>query len=87
MTTLTTAGATAAATLTTTPPHGENGTVMTTTTIEAGALDKALRTLKLSGMLATIEAAWPRPAPGNSAAPASSRSCAKTRSPAASPCP
>jgi DNA replication protein DnaC len=27
-----------------------------TTTIEAGALDKALRTLKLSGMLATIEA-------------------------------
>jgi DNA replication protein DnaC len=28
----------------------------TTTTIEAGALDKALRTLKLSGMLATIDA-------------------------------
>ena len=27
-----------------------------TTTIETGALDKALRTLKLSGMLATIEA-------------------------------
>jgi len=29
---------------------------MTTTTIETGALDKALRTLKLSGMLDTIEA-------------------------------
>src|ERR1035438_8528942 len=29
---------------------------MTTTTIETGALDKALRTLKLSGMLATIDA-------------------------------
>jgi len=29
---------------------------MTTTTIETGALDMALRALKLSGMLATIEA-------------------------------
>ena len=31
-------------------------TSTTTTTIETGALDTALRTLKLSGMLATIDA-------------------------------
>ena len=37
--------------------NGERNTKTTTTTpIETGALDKALRTLKLSGMLATIEA-------------------------------
>ena len=58
-----------------------------TTTIETGALDKALRTLKLSGMLATIEARLAQARAGNWATSTSCRSSAKTRSPAARPPP
>ena len=61
MTTLTATGAAAAAMLTTAAPapvrhrQAQEDHTMTTT-IETGSLDKALRALKLSGMLATIDA-------------------------------
>ena len=58
MTALTASAAAAAALLTTTrrqSPRTEKDITMTTT-IETSSLDKALRTLKLSGMLATIDA-------------------------------
>jgi hypothetical protein len=58
---------------------------MTVTASDRSALASALRELKLSGMLATLDARLARDA-GDSATWTSSRSSAKTRSPAASPC-
>ena len=58
-----------------------------TTTIETGALDKALRTLKLSGMLDTIEARLAQAHAGELGHIEFLQVFAKTRSPAARPCP
>ena len=57
---------------------------MTTATVtDRSALAAALRDLKLSGMLATLDARLAQAGAGNSATWTSSRSCARTRSPAA----
>ena len=70
------------------PGDRERSTVMTAVTVtDRSALAAALRTLKLSGMLATLDARLAQAAPGNSATWTSSRSSARTRSPAATACP
>ncbi len=66
---------------------------MTTTIIETGALDKALRALKLSGMLETIEARLAQARPGSRNRPPwrastspPARSCPPRRSATWPPC-
>lgn len=56
-------------------------------TVLTPALHDTLRTLKLTGMLTPSIPAWPRHVPANWATWTSSRSCARTRSPAATPPP
>ncbi len=52
-------------------------------TIVDAALRDSLRALKLSGMLHTLDAAWSKPRPGNSATWSFCKSSATTRSAAA----
>ena len=61
---------------------------MTTTSVtDRSALGAALRELKLSGMLDTLDARLAQARAGNSATSTSCKSCAKTRSAAARPPP